>query len=70
MTDLAFRLAIIIKVLKKLRTGKFDIETAFIYLELTEEINMSLPDGYVKYMVEVHNVKMDPSYYSINLSMV
>jgi Reverse transcriptase (RNA-dependent DNA polymerase) len=31
MTDLAFRLALIIKVLKKLRTGQFDIDKAFQY---------------------------------------
>jgi Reverse transcriptase (RNA-dependent DNA polymerase) len=31
MTDLAFRLALIIKVLMKLRTGQFDIETVFLY---------------------------------------
>jgi hypothetical protein len=61
MTDLAFRLALIIKVLKKLRTGQFDIETAFLYSELDEEIYMRLPYGYVKYMLEVHNVKIYPS---------
>jgi Reverse transcriptase (RNA-dependent DNA polymerase) len=61
MTDLAFRLALMIKVLNKLRTGQFDIETAFLYSELDEEIYMRLPDGYVKYMLEVHNVKIDPS---------
>jgi Reverse transcriptase (RNA-dependent DNA polymerase) len=71
MTDLAFRLDLIIKVLKKLRTGQFDLETAIFYSELDEVIYMRLPDGYVKYMLEVHNVKIDPSkmsYYSIKLS--
>jgi Reverse transcriptase (RNA-dependent DNA polymerase) len=34
MTDLAFRPALIIKVLKKLRTGQFDVDTAFLYSEL------------------------------------
>jgi Reverse transcriptase (RNA-dependent DNA polymerase) len=61
MTDLAFRLALIIKVLKKLHTGRFNIETAFLYSEHDEEIYRRLPDGYFKYMLEVHNVKIDPS---------
>jgi hypothetical protein len=61
MLDLAFRLALIIKVLKNLRAGQFYIETAFLYSELDEEIYMRLPDGYVKYMLEVHNVKIHPS---------
>jgi Reverse transcriptase (RNA-dependent DNA polymerase) len=38
MTDLAFRIEFIIKVLKELRTGQFDIATAFLYSELDEEI--------------------------------
>jgi Reverse transcriptase (RNA-dependent DNA polymerase) len=48
MTDLAFKLALIIKVLKKLHTGQFDIETAFLYSDFDDEIYMRLPDGYVK----------------------
>jgi Reverse transcriptase (RNA-dependent DNA polymerase) len=59
MTDLAFRLALIIKVLMKLRTGQFDIETAFLYSDLEEEIYMRIPEGYSKYMMEVHNTKID-----------
>jgi Reverse transcriptase (RNA-dependent DNA polymerase) len=59
MTDLAFRLALIIKVLMKLRTGQFDIETAFLYSDLEEEIYMRIPKGYSKYMMEVHNTKID-----------
>jgi Reverse transcriptase (RNA-dependent DNA polymerase) len=41
MRYLAFRLALIIKVLKIIRTGQFDIETAFLYSELDEEIYMN-----------------------------
>jgi Reverse transcriptase (RNA-dependent DNA polymerase) len=68
MTDLAFRLALIIRVLKKPRTGKFDIETGFLYSELDQDIYMRLPDGYVKYMLEVHKVKIDPSMHVILLN--
>jgi Reverse transcriptase (RNA-dependent DNA polymerase) len=59
MTDLAFRLALIIKVLMKLRTGPFVIETAFLYSDLEEEIYMRISEGYSKYMLEVHNTKID-----------
>jgi Reverse transcriptase (RNA-dependent DNA polymerase) len=45
MTDLEFRLALIIRVLMKLRTGKFDIETAFLYSEFDEEIYMRIAEG-------------------------
>jgi hypothetical protein len=61
MTDLAFRLALIIQVLMKLRTGQFDVETALLYSDLDEEIYMRIPEGYDRYMLEVHNKKIDPS---------
>jgi Reverse transcriptase (RNA-dependent DNA polymerase) len=47
MTKLAFRLALIIRIMIKLRTGQFDIETALLYSDLDEEIYMQIPDGYV-----------------------
>jgi Reverse transcriptase (RNA-dependent DNA polymerase) len=47
MTDRAFRLSLIIRVLMKLRTGQFDIETAFLYSDLDEEIYLRIPEGYV-----------------------
>jgi Reverse transcriptase (RNA-dependent DNA polymerase) len=40
MSDQAFRLALIIQVLMKLRTGQFNIETAFLNSDLDEEIYM------------------------------
>jgi Reverse transcriptase (RNA-dependent DNA polymerase) len=53
MTDLAIRLALIIRVLTKLRTGQFDIKTAFLYLNLDEEIYMRFLEDYVRYMLDV-----------------
>jgi ribosomal protein L31E len=38
MADIAFRLTFNIKVLKKILTGQFDIETAFLHSELDKEI--------------------------------
>jgi Reverse transcriptase (RNA-dependent DNA polymerase) len=61
MTDLAFRLALIIQIMMKLRNEQFDIETAFLYSDLDEEIYMRIPDGYVRYMKEVHNRDIDPT---------
>jgi Reverse transcriptase (RNA-dependent DNA polymerase) len=52
MMDLAFRLALIIQVLVMLRTGQFDIETAFLISDLDEEIYLRIPEGYVRYMHE------------------
>jgi hypothetical protein len=44
-----------------LRTGQFDIETAFLYSDLDEETYMRIPEGYVRYMLEVHNKVTDPA---------
>jgi Reverse transcriptase (RNA-dependent DNA polymerase) len=61
MTAVAFRLVLIIQVLMKLRTRQFHIETAFLYSDLDEEIYMRIPEGYARYMLEVHNKMIDPS---------
>jgi hypothetical protein len=61
MTDLAFRLALIIRVLMKLCTGQFDMETAILYSDLDEEIYMRIPEGYVRCMLEVQNKSIYPS---------
>jgi Reverse transcriptase (RNA-dependent DNA polymerase) len=56
-----FRLALIIRVLMKRRNSQFDIETAFLYSDLDEEIYMRIPEGYVRYMLEVHKITIDTS---------
>jgi Reverse transcriptase (RNA-dependent DNA polymerase) len=60
MRDLAFCLALIIRVHMKLRTGQFDIDTVFLYSDLYEEIHMRIPEGYVRYMIEVHKKRLIP----------
>jgi Reverse transcriptase (RNA-dependent DNA polymerase) len=45
----------------KLRTGQFDIETAFLYSDLAEKIYIWIPECYVRYMLEVNNKNIDPS---------
>jgi Reverse transcriptase (RNA-dependent DNA polymerase) len=44
VNDVPFHLVLALKVLSKLEAGQFDIETAFLYGELIEEIWMQLPD--------------------------
>jgi Reverse transcriptase (RNA-dependent DNA polymerase) len=70
ITKLAFRLSIIIRVLMKLRTGQFDIEIAFLYSDIDEEIYMKIHEGYVRYMLEVHNKRIDPSTHVLLLKKV
>jgi Reverse transcriptase (RNA-dependent DNA polymerase) len=69
MTDLAFRLALIIRVHTKLRTRQFDIKAAFLYSDLDEEIKMRIPEDYVRYMLEVHNKHNDSSTHVLLLKM-
>jgi Reverse transcriptase (RNA-dependent DNA polymerase) len=67
ITDLAFRLVLIIKVPMKLRTRQLYIESAFLYSELDEEIYMRILEAYVRYMLEVHNKVIDPSTHKLLL---
>jgi Reverse transcriptase (RNA-dependent DNA polymerase) len=67
MTDLAFCLALIIRVLMKLCAGQYDIETAFLYTELDEKIYRRIPEGCVRHMLEERNRTIDPSTYVLLL---
>jgi hypothetical protein len=44
---------LVLKILLKLHAGQFDIETAFLYGDLEEELRMELPDGYIDYIQEL-----------------
>jgi Reverse transcriptase (RNA-dependent DNA polymerase) len=52
VNDATFHLVMALKVLLKLESGQFDIETAFLYGDLDEEIWMAIPDGYPEYVKE------------------
>jgi Reverse transcriptase (RNA-dependent DNA polymerase) len=43
----------------KLRIGQFNIKTTFLYSDLDEEIYMRIPEGFVRYMLDVHNKTID-----------
>jgi Reverse transcriptase (RNA-dependent DNA polymerase) len=53
--DTTFHLVLVIKILFHLDAGQFDIETAFLYGELDEEIWMELSDGYSEYVNDKQN---------------
>jgi hypothetical protein len=42
----------VIKTLFKVEAGQFDIEIAFLYGKLEEDLWMDIPDGYPKYFQE------------------
>jgi hypothetical protein len=69
--DLAFRLALIICLLKRLRSGEIDIETAFLYSDLEDEIPICIPEGivwavlgtFLRWWTKVYEAMSECSYY-------
>jgi hypothetical protein len=54
-------------MLLKLELEQFDVETAFLYRDLDEEISMEFPEGYVDYLKKVHNKDYDDSEWCLEL---
>jgi hypothetical protein len=50
----------VIKTLLQLEAGEFDIETAFLYGKLEDDLWMVIPDGYQDYVIEKFNESTDP----------
>jgi Reverse transcriptase (RNA-dependent DNA polymerase) len=67
VNDARFHLVLALKVLFKLEAGQFDIETAFLYGELDEEIWMQLPDGYSEYCATFQNKKIYSNIHCVKL---
>ena len=67
VNDATFHLVLALKVLLKLEAGQFDIETAFLYGDLDEEIWMVIPDGYSDYVKEKHGINIDRSTHCLKL---
>jgi hypothetical protein len=59
-------LAIII--LNKLSAGQFDIETAFLYGNLVEELWMELPEGYSSFRKEKYKDEIDRTKHCLRLT--
>jgi Reverse transcriptase (RNA-dependent DNA polymerase) len=53
INDTTFHTILVLKILLKLEAGQFDIETAFLYGDLEEELWMDFPDGYMEYIQEL-----------------
>jgi hypothetical protein len=67
VNDVTFRITLILRIMKKFNTGQFDIETAFLYSNLEEEIWMKLPEAYSRYMKEIHNKDYEQHKYCVKL---
>jgi Reverse transcriptase (RNA-dependent DNA polymerase) len=60
VSETTLHLLLAIKTEFNLSSGQSNIETAFLYGELKEEVWMEIPDGYPKYTKEKHNIIVDP----------
>ena len=67
ISDTTLHLLLVIKTIMKLDAGQFDIETAFLYGLLEEELWMTIPDGYIKYLKDKHGKTIDPKTHCLKL---
>ena len=67
INDTTFRIVLIARLLYSLTSGQFDVETAFLYGDLEEELWMILPEGYAEYYLEVHKKVIDSKNYCVKL---
>jgi Reverse transcriptase (RNA-dependent DNA polymerase) len=67
IADTTLHLLLVIKTIMKLEAGQFDIETAFLYGLLDEELWMTIPEGYTKYLKAKHNKIIDSNTHCLKL---
>jgi hypothetical protein len=67
VNDTTFHLILSLKLLFGLDAGQFDIETAFLYGDLEEELWMEFPQGYEEFLKEKHNKMIDSSTHCLRL---
>ncbi len=53
VNDVSFRIVLTYKVMHRLDSSQFDVDTAFLYGELEEEIYMELNECYVEYIEQM-----------------
>ena len=68
VNDTTFHFVLAWKVMYGLTSGQFDIETAFLYGDLDEEIWMEFPEGYDDYLEETQRITKDPKTYCVKLN--
>ena len=66
INDTTFHL-LVLKVLMNLKAGQFDIETAFLYGELEEELWMTIPEGYDEYVLSKYKMEIDTTTHCLKL---
>jgi hypothetical protein len=59
IADTALLLLMVIKILFKREGGQFDIETAFLYGKLEEDLWIDIPDEYPKYFQKRHGKQLN-----------
>jgi hypothetical protein len=67
VNDTTFRLALALKLLLGLQSEQFDIETAFLYGDLEEDIWMEFPEGYSRYLAETGRKDFNNDDYCLEL---
>jgi hypothetical protein len=68
IADTTLPLLMVIKTLFKLEAGQFDIETAFLYGKLEEELWMDISDGYSKYFQEKYGKQLNSNTHCLKLT--
>ncbi len=68
INDATFHLILALKEMMSLEAGQFDIETAFLYGELDEELWMQLPEGYSEYVKEKSGRIISPATHCVKLT--
>jgi transposase InsO family protein len=66
--DTTFHIILTLKTMMNLKAGQFDIETAFLYGDLEEDIWMELPDGYSEYYKEKHSMDINNENHCLKLT--
>jgi Reverse transcriptase (RNA-dependent DNA polymerase) len=67
VNDATFRIVLTLKELFELSSEQFDVETAFLYGDLDEDLWMELPEGYQEYLREEHQYEVNPKSYCVKL---
>jgi hypothetical protein len=58
----------VIKTVLQLEAGQFDIETAFLYGKMEEDVWMVIPDGYQYYVKKKFNENIDSKTHYLKLT--